>query len=106
MDPPLERADAVRAPGPVLRDQIDRVAELLEVMSTAVSVQLLSDAQTEVLLYRVGRLGRFEARQLELRPGRYTAVGTRDGYRDVRLQFTVGAGVSPAPVLVRCEERI
>lgn len=102
----LARADAVRTPGPVLRSQIDRVAALLEAMSTPVRVELLSDAKTDVLLYRVGRLGRFEARQLDLKPGRYTVVGTRDGYRDVRTQFTVDAGVSPDPVMVRCEEQI
>jgi hypothetical protein len=59
-----------------------------------------------VLVYHVGRLGRFEARRLELTPGRYTVVGTRAGYRDVRTQFTVGAGSSPPPVTVRCEEKI
>lgn len=102
----LARADAVRRPGPVLRSQIDSVAKLLREMSTPVIVELLSDAETDVLLYHVGRLGRFEARRLELTPGRYTVVGTRPGYRDVRTQFTVGAGSSPPPVTVRCEEKI
>jgi tetratricopeptide (TPR) repeat protein len=102
----LARADTVRTPGPVLRSQIDSLAKLLHDMSTPVLVELVSDAETEVLVYHVGRLGRFEARRLELTPGRYTVVGTRAGYRDFRTEFTVGAGHSPPPVVVRCEEKI
>ena len=102
----LAQADAVQTPGPVLREQIDAVAKLLQEMSTPVPVDLISDAQTDVLLYHVGRLGRFEVRRLELTPGRYTVVGTRAGYRDSRVQFTVSAGTPPAPVMVRCEDEI
>jgi len=46
----------------------------------------VSDNLTEVSVYRVGRLGRFTAQELLLRPGRYTVVGTREGYKDVRQE--------------------
>ena len=69
-------------------------------------VALRSDSQTDVIVYRVGRLGAFEARELELVPGRYTVVGTRTGYRDVRREFVIEPGKAPEPVLVRCEEPI
>lgn len=58
-------------------------------------VQLASDNLTDVQIYRVGRLGSFESRQIELLPGKYTAVGTRAGYRDVRREFTIIPGVQP-----------
>jgi hypothetical protein len=41
-----------------------------------------------------------------LRPGAYTVVGSRVGYRDVRRQIRVGADGVAGPVVVRCEEPI
>jgi tetratricopeptide (TPR) repeat protein len=102
----LAQAAAVPDPGPRLRQQIAVVGRLVELAGKPIRVELESDLQTEVVLYRVGRLGSFDRRQLELRPGTYTVVGTRDGYRDVRKRFTVRPGEHPAPVVVRCEERI
>ena len=102
----LAQAATVPDPGPRLRQQIAVVGRLVELAGEPIRVEIESDLQTEVVLYRVGRLGSFDRRQLELRPGTYTAVGTRAGYRDVRKRFTVRPGEHPAPVVVRCEERI
>lgn len=82
------------------------LADKLDVATSPMSVAFQSDNATEVVVYRVGRLGRFEQRELKLRPGTYTVVGTRDGYRDVRLKLTVNPGQAPAPVIVRCRERV
>ena len=83
-----------------------RLAGLLATAETPVRVALRSDNLTDVVVYRVGRLGVFEARELELVPGRYTAVGTRTGYRDVRREFSIEPGKPPEPLVVRCEEQI
>jgi hypothetical protein len=69
-------------------------------------VTLTSDGETEVVIYHVGRLGRFIDQQLELRPGTYTAVGSRPGYRDVRREFRVQPGHPAAIVDIRCEEPV
>ena len=71
-----------------------------------VRVRLESDGLTDVVVYQVGTLGTFEGRALELRPGVYTVVGTRRGYRDVRRQLVIEPGKEPPPLVVRCEERI
>ena len=55
-------------------------------------MRLTSDELTTVTLYRVGALGAFASHDVELRPGTYTAIGSRDGYRDVRQTFTVRPG--------------
>ena len=47
------------------------------------------------MVYKVARLGRFDQRELTLRPGTYTAVGTRRGFRDVRHEFKVGHEGAP-----------
>ena len=58
------------------------------------------------MVYKVGRLGTFTERALDLHPGTYTVVGTRRGYRDVRRQLVIEPGQKPAPLEVRCEEKI
>ncbi len=58
--------------------------------SKPIAVRLTSDQLTTVTLYRVGDLGAFASKEVELRPGTYTVIGSRDGYRDVRQTFTVG----------------
>jgi tetratricopeptide (TPR) repeat protein len=102
----LTRAKAVRDPGPVLQKQIATLSDWLVRAEAPVSVSLQSDNQTEVTIYRVGTLGAFEQRSLELAPGTYTVVGTRPGYRDVRRQINVVPGAPLEPIVIRCEDRI
>jgi hypothetical protein len=102
----LERASRVTAPGPRLQSQRARLQTALEQAETPIRVALASDNVTEVQIYRVGKLGLFERKDLELMPGRYTVVGTRAGYRDVRKEINLLPGAPPPTVDVRCEERI
>jgi hypothetical protein len=102
----LERARGVEAPGPRLRAQVGALERALAEARTAVTVVVESDGLTEVSVTRVGRLGPLKRRTLELRPGEYTATGTRRGYRDVRRRFTVSPGAPPLSVVVRCEEAL
>jgi len=91
---------------PRLAGQIERLDELVRIAKTPITVQLVSDGRTEVTLYRVGRLGAFLTREVELRPGNYTVIGSRDGYRDVRQTFTVLPGRELDPIRVICTETI
>jgi eukaryotic-like serine/threonine-protein kinase len=102
----LERASAVPAPGARLRQQVARMSELLRQAETPIRVALASDNATEVQIYRIGKLGLFEQKDVELMPGRYTVVGTRPGYRDVRRELNLLPGASAPTLVVRCEERI
>ena len=97
---------AIDPPGPVLIRQLDALEGLLENSQIAIEIQLVSDRFTEVTLLRIGNLGKFEQQSVSLKPGRYVAVGRRAGYREVREEFTVGFGLTPSSVVVRCEERV
>lgn len=102
----LQKAESVTVPGPVLQRQIESLSRLIAAAEKPVQIALASDNQTEVTIYRVGRLGAFEQKSMELLPGKYTVVGSRKGYRDVRRELTVLPG-SPPPVLeIRCEDKI
>jgi len=100
----LETARETDPSGARLESQITRLDALLELASTPVEVILESDEMTDVVVYRVGRLGAFLRHELNLKPGAYTVVGTRDGYRDVRLRLFVIPGSPPDPLVVRCTE--
>ena len=100
--------DITRMPdvGPRLSAQRDELSRLLKRAATPLQVQLVSDNATDVSIYKVGKLGSFETHELTLRPGKYVAVGSRPGFRDVRLEFLVGPEQEAKPIVIRCEEAI
>ena len=102
----LAQAAAVPDPGPVLTRQVTEVRALLAAAETPLRLVIASDKLTDVTIYRVGRLGAFDRRDMELLPGRYTVVGTRAGFRDVRREITIMPGKAPPELVIRCEEQI
>jgi len=102
----LQRAAAVANPGPVLQQQIAKLSDWVSRSDAPVQVALLSDNATQVTIYRIGALGAFEQRSMELVPGNYVVVGTRPGYRDVRREINVVPGTALPPVVIRCEDKI
>ncbi|MCW8126507.1 tetratricopeptide repeat protein [Microbulbifer halophilus] len=89
-----------------LQQQIENLETALTQALIPLPVVLQSDSSTNVTIYHVGRLGNFAEREITLKPGRYTAVGTRAGYRDVRREFTVEPGEEPPTVVIQCAEKI
>jgi eukaryotic-like serine/threonine-protein kinase len=102
----LARAASIASPGPVLQKQLTTLKDWVARADVPVPVALQSDNVTQVTIYRVGQLGTFAERSLDLVPGSYTVVGTRPGYRDVRREINVRPGGAPEPVVIRCEDRI
>jgi hypothetical protein len=92
------------------RERLAASARTLEDLAAAadrpVRLRLESDGLTSIAIYRVGQYGTFTRRDIELLPGRYTVVGTRTGFRDVRREVVLMPGSAPAAVLVKCEEPI
>lgn len=102
----LRELEALEDSGPKYRDQRGALRETLKTAATPIPVTLVSDGVTDVTIARVKRLGTFEQQMLSLRPGTYTAVGIRNGYRDVRVEFTVRSEGDVPPVDVRCVEAL
>ncbi len=102
----LDEARSAEGEGARRRDAIAKLEALVASYSKAVEVAIVSDLMTEVTLQRVGVLGKFERKVLEIRPGRYVAVGSRAGFRDVRVEFVVEPGKAAETVAVRCQEAI
>ena len=102
----LQTAEQQPDSGPVLRTQIARLTNLLPALDKPVRLSLVSDNRTQVTIQSVGSFGTFARRDIELKPGRYTLIGTRDGYREVRRDITVSPGEEYLTVNVSCQEPI
>jgi eukaryotic-like serine/threonine-protein kinase len=102
----VARARGFDGAGAELDRQVAAVERLITAAETPQRVALTSDNQTDVTVYRVGRIGTFERTELELLPGRYTVVGMRAGYRDVRRELTLLPGRDAPTLAIRCEEPI
>lgn len=94
------------AAAPVLSRQREALQRELERYAVQILAIIESDGLTEIRIQRVGAIGAFERRELQLQPGRYVAIGTRAGFRDVRREFSLVPG-APAPIIdIRCTEAI
>lgn len=102
----LKDARGIANPGPVLSQQVADLDRYLSQSTIPVPVVLLSDSLTEVTLFRVAKLGTFEQTSVQLKPGHYIAAGSRNGYRDVRVEFTITGEPMEEPILVSCNEAI
>ena len=101
----LDEAQEVPSPGARLQRQIVAATATIDYATTPVTIQMNSDGLTDITVLRVQRLGLIQQQVLTLRPGTYTAVGMRNGFRDVRIQFEVKPGQLNA-IDVRCVEAI
>ena len=102
----LQQAREQTHSGPALQAQVERLAQLLPQLDRPVLLNLISDNSTQVSIPSIGVLGSFGRREIHLKPGTYTAVGTRDGYRAVHQEFTVEPGQQTVTITVTCAEPI
>lgn len=89
-----------------LIEQVSEMQQVLKIASIPLKVFLMSDQKTNVVIYKKGGLGLFERQSILLKPGVYTAKGTRIGYRDTTLRFKVDPNQSEQSFTVICRERI
>jgi len=102
----LVALDSETAGGPRLAQDKQRLETALKRATTKITVRLASDNATEVTLYRVGPLGRFQDREITLTPGTYTLVGSRPGYKDVRIELSVAPDADPPRIFIACKEPV
>lgn len=102
----LQEAREQTPAGPVLQSQTERLAELLPQLNRPVLLNMISDNATQVTIPSIGVFGTFGRREIRLKPGTYTVIGTRDGYRAVHQEFTVEPGQQSVTITVTCSEPI
>jgi hypothetical protein len=99
----IREAETMPSSGVVLRSLAARLAILLPAYDKPIHLALVSDNLTEIEIPEIGSFGTFARREIDLKPGRYTVIGTRAGYRDVRRDVTVAPGQDVQTISVRCE---
>ncbi len=102
----VKQASTITPRGPVLEKQLSTLEVLLKQAGAKIQLTLRSDGETEITLRKVSRLGQFKEKTLTLRPGTYTVIGSRNGYRDVRRTFTVEHDSGTFDILIICTETI
>jgi tetratricopeptide (TPR) repeat protein len=102
----LDETEGFETRGPRLNARIDQLKALVRAAQTPVRLIIESDNQTEIAVYKVGKFGRFTVRELILRPGTYTVVGSRKGYQDVRKTFRTEPGQIPQRISVICKVKV
>ncbi|MGH1370510.1 MAG: hypothetical protein ACRBBW_00640 [Cellvibrionaceae bacterium] len=102
----LSDARSVKPRGQRIDEQAKKLESAIEKALDPISVKFRSDNQTQVTVYKIGSLGLFTEQALELKPGLYTVVGSRSGYRDVREEITVHPGSGSQTVVIQCQEKI
>lgn len=102
----LAAVQALEPRGPRLTQEIHALQTAIQTAQVRIPVTLVSDGQTEVAVLRVARLGRITRETLELRPGTYTIVGARNGYKDVRQTIRIQADQTALQVAIACKEKI
>jgi tetratricopeptide (TPR) repeat protein len=102
----LQEARALEPKGPQLKQHIALLERLVAEAQEPVRVTIASDSLTQVDVYRIGRLGRFSEKTLDLKPGVYIVVGHREGYQDVRREIVVRPGQQNQRVTVICKVKV
>jgi len=112
-DDPLDNARKLLAANqessisePLLADKLEKLQQAVTLAVIPVDLIILSDNLTQVTIYKVGRLGSFEQKQLSLPPGKYTVTGSRKGYRDVLKVIELKPGMEGQTLKINTEEQI
>jgi hypothetical protein len=102
----LDQASQIKPKGAHLAAQIEKLSRLVDAAQTPIKVSITSDNFTDVAIYKIARLGRFSAKELNLKPGTYTVVGARDGYQDVRQKIVIKPGQKPVQISIICKVKL
>ena len=102
----LKTAQGINQRGAKLEKQIENVSKIIVQARNPIPVNFFSDNKTKVTIFKIGSLGLFEKRTIELVPGKYVVLGQRIGFRDVRLDFAIEPNEVDKNISIMCVESI
>ena len=92
---------------PSLRSQAAELTQLLVQMNREVPVQIVSDGRALIEVRGVGKVGKTQNKQIQLKPGKYQLVAKCDGFRDEFVQLQVPyMEAPPVRVELACNETL
>ena len=102
----LADAAASAALSPGLARQRTALADAMAAYTTKVTVRVVSDGATAILVRGVGQVGVTTGRDIELLPGRYTFEGARPGFKSKHVFVEIAPGTSGLVVEITCDEPV
>ncbi len=102
----LRNLSRIANPSVALGTDMNTLAQLVSTARITIPVTITSDGKTDVTVRRHAALGSIENEVVYLIPGRYTIVGQRPGYRDVRKDIVIIAGRTVDPIHISSSERV
>lgn len=96
----------LREHSPRLAAQADALAGLVAAYGVKVPVRIVSDGKTDITVRGVGVVGKVTERTIELRPGRYTFEGIREGFQAVLVRVDIPPGQADLVLEIVPDERI
>ena len=102
----LKQAYRVKRNTERMMNHIDSLARLISTARIKIPVSISSDGKTEVTIRKHSVLGKITEAVVYLIPGRYTAVGRRTGFRDVRNEFIILSGKTPPVLKIASKESV
>lgn len=96
----------LRGDSPRLAAQADTLAGLVAAYGVKVPVRIVSDGKTDITVRGVGIVGKVTERTIELRPGRYTFEGIREGFQAVLMRVDIPPGQADLVLEIVPDERI
>ncbi len=91
---------------PSLDKKTDTLSRLVESMNKKVSVEVVSDNQTNIIVRGVGVVGMTLSKTIQLTPGRYKFEGKREGFKSKLIDVLIPYDKTSYRLSVICDEPI
>ncbi|MCZ6802894.1 MAG: hypothetical protein O7D86_02875 [Proteobacteria bacterium] len=91
---------------PSLNKKTDTLSRLIESMNKKISVEIVSDNQTNIIVRGVGVVGITQSKTIQLTPGRYKFEGKRKGYKSKLIDVLISYDKTTYRINVICDEPI
>jgi len=91
---------------PSLNEKSDALSRLLESMNINISVEIVSDNQTQIIVRGVGVVGITQSKIIQLKPGHYKFEGKREGFKSRLIDVLIPYDKTSYRLNVICDEPI
>ena len=102
----LQQAEAADSYSFTIKRQAEQLRELITQLNRLIPVTVISDNKTFVLVRGVGKVGVISQKLIQLKPGKYTFEGVRDGFKSKLVQTFISYDQDNFTVQVICNEPI
>lgn len=91
---------------PLLNKKTETLSHLIESMNKKVSVEVISDNLTNIIVRGVGVVGIIQSKTIQLTPGRYKFEGKREGFKSKLIDVLISYDKTSYQLKVICDEPI